>query len=294
MSSSLINTQLIAERRVALNMSERALIQATGVSHRLVYSLDAQPGGDQSVALGASVTLAELARLAKALAVTPAELLQTEDALPAGPPADDIAVLLAALMDGAQVTLTRQDDLAHALGWPLERVESAACQAAGHLPTLGLTLHRTNALGLGVRARHAVLTTEDQQRLARAKTVRTNVRLDEARVLRDVAHAKFAKDWRRSLRSNQRVCIQALFKRGLIEDSSDGLALTPTARYSLLLCDEAPAEDSSPPDTGPGWPFGLHTAVHDHPPGRSSQVTRRAAALNGAKRLPAQRGVHNR
>lgn len=242
---------------MALNMSERALIQATGVSHRLIYEVDPRPGGDLSIALGAGVTLGELARLASALAVTPGELLTADEPAPTGPPAADIAILLAALMDGAQVTLTRKDDLAHALGWSLERVEDASAQAAKHLPALGLTLHHSHAGGLGIRARHGLLGRDDQQRLARAKTVRTNVRLDEARVLRDVARGQFANDWRRSLRSNQRVCIQALRKRGLIEDTPQGLQLTATTKYSLLLTDEPATEDhASPRDTGSGWPFG--------------------------------------
>lgn len=257
MTARLINTKLITERRMALNMSERALIQATGVSHRLIYSVDPQPVGDLSIALGAGVTLAELARLARALAITPAELLTSDDPARTGPPATDIAVLLAALMDGAQVTLTSKDDLAHALGWPLERVEHAATQAADHLPALGLTLHHNDAGRLGIRARHGVLDPDDQQRLARAKTARTNLRLDEARVLRDVAHGRFGKDWRRALRSNQRVCIQALRKRGLIEDTAQGLRLTATAKYSLLLADEPPTDDpAAPRDTGSGWPVG--------------------------------------
>lgn len=257
MTANLINTRLITERRMALNMSERALIQATGVSHRLIYEVDSEPGGDLSIALGAGVTLAELARLARALAVNPGDLLTTDDPAPAGPPPADVAVLLAALMDGARVTLTSRDDLAHALGWPLERVEDAATQAAGHLPALGLTLHHNHAGTLGIRARHGVLDSDGQQRLARAKTLRTNVRLDEARVLRDVARGQFAKGWRRALRSNQRICIQALRKRGLIEDTPQGLQLTAATKYSLLLADEpATEDDASPRDTGSGWPVG--------------------------------------
>lgn len=262
MTASLINTRLITERRMALNMSERALIQATGVSHRLIYEVDSRPGGDLSIALGAGVTLAELARLARTLAVNPGDLLTTDDAAPAGPPPADVVVLLAALMDGARVTLTSQDDLAHALGWPLDRVEDAATQAARHLPALGLTLH-SHAGRLGIRARHGVLDADDQQRLARAKTVRTNVRLDEARVLRDVARGQFAKGWRRALRSNQRICIQALRKRGLIEDTPQGLQLTAATKYSLLLTDEPGTEDhASPRDTGTGWPVGA-TATNE-------------------------------
>jgi len=163
-----VNTQLIAERRRELNMSERTLIKLTGVTVRLVYSPNETDA--ESYSHGASMTLAELSRLASALAVSPTELLMTERPAPAGAPADDVAVLMAALMDGARVTLTRKDDLASALNWPLERVERAASQAAEHLPALGLTLHHSPADGVGLRPRHGILAPAEQRNLARAKT----------------------------------------------------------------------------------------------------------------------------
>lgn len=263
MSRTHVNTRLIAERRAALNMSQRALIQAAAVSSRLIFAVDSDSDGQISAPAGASMTLADLWRLATALAVTPAELLTPDDSTRAGPPADDVAVLLAALMDGARAPLSRKDDIAQALGWSLERVDGAASQAAEHLPALGLMLHNNTALGLGVRTKHGVLSPQAQQRLARAKTIRTNLRLDHARVLRDVAHGKFGKDWRWRLRSHQRACIQALRKRGLVEDTQEGLRLTATASYSLLLSDEPPANDASPPDPMPDLRVGQTT---DGPP----------------------------
>jgi len=223
MSRAYVNARLIAERRAALNMSQRALLQAAAVSSRLIFAVDSDSGGQTSLPAGASMTLGDLWRLAAALAVTPAELLTPDDSTPAGPPAADVAVLLAAVMDGARAPLSRKDDIAQALDWSLERVDEAARQAAEHLPALGLTLHNNTTVGLGVRAKHGVLTPQNQQLLARAKTIRTNLRLDHARVLRDVAHGKFGKDWRRWLRSHRRSCIQALRKRGLIEDTPQGL-----------------------------------------------------------------------
>ena len=241
MSSAWVNTRLIAERRVALNMSERALVQATGITHRLIYTADGATG-----ALVGHVTLAELSRLAATLGVTPAELLTPDDAAPDGPPPDDVAVLVAALMDEAKVKFTSKDDLALALGWPLERVDEAARQAAEHLPALGLTLHLNRHVGLGVLARHGALTSQEQQKLARAKTVRGNLRLHHARVLHDVGKDRFGEDWQRALSANHRAVIPALLKRGLIEATPAGLRLTATAAYSLMLTeDPAPDEEGS-------------------------------------------------
>lgn len=240
----MINARLVAERRTALNMSMRALVQSAGLTTRMILQ-GAHSDGDTSITAGGFMTLAELSRLANALGVDPAELLTADDAVQTGPPTDDVAVLLAALIDEAQVSLTHKDDLADALGWPLERVEEAARRTAEQLPALGLTLYENPAAGLGVRARHRVLSPQEQQRLARSKTVRSNMRVDHAHVFRDVALGHHAKNLRRMKKTTELASIQALSKRGLIEHAAAGLQITATANYSLLLTDEPPAEATS-------------------------------------------------
>ncbi|MDQ2759600.1 MAG: helix-turn-helix transcriptional regulator [Actinomycetota bacterium] len=245
MTGALIDTGMLVARRTALNLSQRALSRQLGVSQVYVHVMEANPQAH------ASMTLGELARLAQALAVTPAELLRAPQSSSADPPAPDVAILLAALMDEAKATLIHRDDLAHALGWSLERVKDAARDAAEHLPALGLKLHEHPAGGLAIRTQHGVLEPDAQQQLARAKTQRTTVPADQARVLSDVAHGGLAAGWTRTLTRNQRVPIQALTKRGLIKDTPTGLQLTATAAYNLLLTDEPPADPTEGPPQAP-------------------------------------------
>jgi len=235
MNRALINTKLIAERRTALNMSPRALHRAAALSHRVVYVTE--PGSMAH----ASMTLAELTRLAAALGVTPADLLTTSSTDTTGPPTDDVGVLLAALMDEAQVALAHKEDVARALGWSLERMDEAAREAAVRLPALGLQLHE-NQGAVALRAAHGALSAEDQQRVARAKTLRSHLRIDKARELHDIAHGRVVGDWHRGLSAKRRIALQGLHKRGLIEEVPAGLQLTATAGYSLMLTDEPPAE----------------------------------------------------
>lgn len=239
MSGALINTELIAERRTALNMSPRALHRAAALSHRVVYVTE--PGSMAH----ASMTLAELTRLAAALGVTPADLLTTSSTDTTGPPTDDVGVLLAALMDEAQVALAHKEDVARALRWPLERIDEAVREAAARLPALGLQLHENNG-AVALRAAHGVLSAEDQQRVARAKTLRSHLRIDNARALHDIAHGRVVGDyWERGLSAKRRIAFQGLHKRGLIEEVPAGLQLTATAAYSLMLTDEPPTERES-------------------------------------------------
>lgn len=241
MTGGLLNTQLIDRRRTELNMSVHALNQAAALSHRVNH---AGPPGRKA---HAAMTLTELSRLAATLGVPPAALLALPDQPTPGPPADDVATLVAALMDEAQVTLTHSDDVARTLGWSLERLEAAARQAAEHLPALGLHLHHNPHGGLAVRARHGVLSAAEQQQLARAKTSRADLRADHAQMLRDIAHGKIhSAQWKRTLGLRAWVPQAGLLKRGLIEDTPTGMQLTATVAYSLMLTDEPPA-GSRPP-----------------------------------------------
>lgn len=276
MSRALINTDLIAERRLALNMSPRALHRAAALSHRVVYVTE--PGSMAH----ASMTLAELTRLAAALGVPPADLLTTSSTDTTGPPTDDVGVLLAALMDEAKVALAHKEDVARALGWPLERIDTAAREAAARLPALGLQLHENHG-AVAVRAAHGLLTGEEQQRVARAKTLRSHLRIDHASALHDIAHGGVPADWYKGLSAKRSIAFQGLRKRGLIEEvPAGGLQLTATAAYSLLLTDEPPAEREPRTATE----SKLYVGDRNRPP-RRERRPRRQASDGDAKIDPA-------
>jgi len=245
MNDDLINTTLIAERRRELNMTARTLAKAAAVPQAVLYPHQPKAGA------GYNITLGELARIAAVLAVSPADLLRRPNEAPNGPAGGDVAVMLAALMDEAHVTLVHRDDLACALGWPVERVDDAVRQATEHVPTLGLMLHQHPGGGLGLRAQHGLLSSEEQQRLARAQTLRKNLPRDQARTLREVVDGVYDSRWTRML--SRHIPIQALRKRGLIHDTDAGLRLTATAAYSLLLTNEPPSDAADQSDQRP-WP----------------------------------------
>lgn len=146
-------------------------------------------------------------------------------------------------MDEVHIKLTFRDDIARAFGWPLERVRAAVHEADAHLATVGLGIYRANNGGLRVLVAHGVLDEDGQRRLARAKTLRRHMRLDAARVLREVALGRGDARGLMVPSNKQRVPIQGLRKRDLIEDTPTGLVLTATAAYSLMLTDKSPAGD---------------------------------------------------
>lgn len=252
MSGALINTRLIAERRKALNMSMRALNHAAAVGHRAIHAED--PGAHTH----ASMTLGELSRVAAVLGLKSADLLTAPDHAAEHEPAEDAAILVAALMDEVQINLVSSDDIARALGWSLERVQDAVCDAAARLPAIGLDIHVGAKGGLRVHVAHGVLTDDAQQRLARAKTVRRHLHPNAARMLREIACGRGNARGIMVPGNPQRVVLQGLRKRGLIQDTPSRIELTAAAAYSLMLTDEPPTKQPalpppvSQPPTG-GW-----------------------------------------
>jgi transcriptional regulator with XRE-family HTH domain len=248
-SSAIVDTQLVRERRDALNLSQRAVGKALGVSSVLIRALETNPGSHPNLTLGF------LERLADVLGIQTRELLAPRGATAPNDDdnealhqtdGDDVARLLASLMDDARIPLTHRDDLALVLGWPLEQLQNVVQQTKRTLSGLGMHLHINPGDGYAVRASHGVLTAHEQLQLARARSRRRAMSITAARVLRAIALGDRYGEWRRGCRNPERVAIQALLKRGLIEEVDYGLRLTDPAADSLLITDRPSAASPAP------------------------------------------------
>lgn len=134
----LIDGQVVRTRRLQLGLSQRRLASAAGISLATLTDIENHDGQDRSV------TVASLRRLAEALDLTPARLVEVvavdeptepepvaEDAQP-----DDVPLVARLLLDATAAL--HVDDIAHALGWSYRRADDALDRLDGHLSGTGL------------------------------------------------------------------------------------------------------------------------------------------------------------
>jgi transcriptional regulator with XRE-family HTH domain len=125
-----LNIELIARRRIALRLSRHDIARETGLSWQALLELEESDWRD------GRHTLNTLYAVAWALGLTPSDLLEHNARQPgADSDAKIIGATLAASPDGL-----RDDVLARALGWPIQRVRDALAALTDQLPASGQTI----------------------------------------------------------------------------------------------------------------------------------------------------------
>ena len=237
-----INWALIEQRRIAAGMTHAQLAARAGPG-AVTGPPRLRTGNDHD-----AVPLGLLERLCQVLDLHPAELFQPparaaqRRALrPAGPPADE-TVLEAALAtvttpSGQPGTPITPAALADALGWSLERLDTALAVLTEHLAGTGIRIDTDPAPAgtpvRGLRARDRHLSDGQRAALHQLRNTGTPLDADTARVLYAVTHLPGAFT---EGDAPDPATVVDLQQRGIIRRPARAgyLELTDDARFSLM------------------------------------------------------------
>lgn len=170
----LLDTDLITERRTALGLTRPALARQIARSAPVIAALEQGTNHDR-------LTLRLLRDLASALALQPADLLVTPEH--SGPITADDARVEAALATAEKGVSAA--NLAHALGWPLDRVHAALETLRDRLAPTGVQLHQ-HAGRWRVRPRAGLLTADERQGIERGHVASARLNIYDAAILSTV------------------------------------------------------------------------------------------------------------
>lgn len=224
MSAPLLDTKLLAERRTAEGLSQRALAKRLGVRSPMIAAMER---GDNH----ADLSLALLVRLAGELGAAPSELFAQPADEREGGSEDDIK--LEALLAGAD-RLMAASEIASALEWDLRRTSRALRSLRSRLRGTGQRLHTGADTLYGLRANTAMLTRAQRQRGARAEVSRTGITRPQAALLRELVAAPIPES-AATAGNAKRVNTARLLRLGLAELEDGTLRLSADARFSLGL-----------------------------------------------------------
>jgi transcriptional regulator with XRE-family HTH domain len=218
---SILNADLIKQRRLELGLSQREVARRVGISAPAILAIE---HGTNHHAL----TLRVVSDLACALAIPADLLLASRDQPP--PPADDDVTLEAALLSvrGARPAAL----LARALGWRRSRLDRAASDLTDRYSGTGAALVRTPR-GLQIQPRPGVLKVEmPDSRAARAAGTGRALTTLETRLLVDASEPDGIP--RRKIATNAtRVAIAHLRRLGYVEETAAGYRASGSVRATF-------------------------------------------------------------
>ena len=221
---NLPNGACIRARRRGLGFSQRALAKELGQSVAWVAALERRANHSQ-------VKLAQLARLADILGVSPSELL-TRTESEHEEPSPDVVKIEALLFDARRAVPA--EVLAKTLDWTLKRTLQALADLDQSLTTRGLSLQKTNNAFRLVGSPNA-LTKKEWSRVIKAHAARFGLRRNEAETLHGVLRGDIADDWEKRASNNNdlRVCMARLIKTQLVVEDEGEVGLHPDVLFGL-------------------------------------------------------------
>jgi transcriptional regulator with XRE-family HTH domain len=242
----MLDGELLRDRRIAANLSLRAVADQTGIPAQTLRALEA---GRQ--AADRQLTLASLERLTQLLDIDTGELFirparaatsggaARRQATDAGQYEDrDVVKLQAALLAHGGV-LTR-DDLAEALGWDLQRLEHGLGTLRDRLQPTGLRLRRTGWNSYALTPAPAALSSHERQRLHGAAGARQSLAPEAAAVLYEVTLGFRPASWHHALLAAEPAALRQLRQRSLVRlVGRNQLEPTEAVLYSLNLNPDA-------------------------------------------------------
>lgn len=231
--TTLLNTDLIRDRRLELGLSERKLAAVTGLGQAVIRGLEAGTNHKD-------LTLGDLHRLADALALDAQHLLAATSATEAaaGPATRDAHLDQHVTQVGALLfdvdRLIPVESLALTTGLTLDQTHEVLAELDRRLRAVGLLLHRLNNAVKIWRTSDAV-SRETLQATWRAHLARRGLDIGQVTLLQQVRRGRRTK----TLTNDQQVTAAQLVNAGILDrTSAGGVDLSADVRYSLLLDDQ--------------------------------------------------------
>lgn len=231
--TTLLNTDLIRDRRLELGLSERKLAAVTGLGQAVIRGLEAGTNHKD-------LTLGDLHRLADALALDAQHLLAATSATEAaaGPATRDAHLDQHVTQVGALLfdvdRLIPVESLALTTGLTLDQTHEVLAELDRRLRAVGLLLHRLNNAVKIWRTSDAV-SRETLQATWRAHLARRGLDIGQVTLLQQVRRGRRSK----TLTNDQQVTAAQLVNAGILDrTSAGGVDLSADVRYSLLLDDQ--------------------------------------------------------
>lgn len=233
-----LNGDLIRRARLARNLSQRIVARNAQLLPAQLLKLERSGRCEQ-------LTLGALFRLADALCVEPASLLEHSHEARI-PKADDVAVEAALASVGRA---TNRDDIAWALGWDLERVNRALRALEERLQMTGQRLGAVKIGWYSLAPADDVLPHQARANLQRAAITEFGLPLRHARLLRKLANGEPIKPnqvrgrWDRLTNP-----VSVLVSAGLADFDGREVRLTEATAFSLCVdhVQHVPGPDPKP------------------------------------------------
>lgn len=237
MAEPLLDCDRLRSLRLEVGLSQRALGRRVGLSPTAIRALEdkEQPNHHQ-------LSLAVVDRVAKALGVPVAQLFAPDGGEAASsaegenePKSGADAAKLGALVAAVDDRLSRRD-VAGAFGWGDQRVAEATKALERELTRVGLRFPSGPGT-LTFLPRRNLLAPAEVQAADRALLVRGSLRVNEARLLRQVAEGLVDGRWEGKASNPQRVTLGRLLRLGLVvrDDPRSPFRLSEEAQISLLI-----------------------------------------------------------
>jgi transcriptional regulator with XRE-family HTH domain len=221
-TTSLLNSQLLKERRLQLNLPTRELGRLSGMSGPTIQRIEA---GESAPDL----TLGDLHRLASALGLQLWEVLDARSTTERPETLDDVRV--EALLANAG-RLIRREEIATAFQWDLERVSNALTTLAARLDGTGQRLHVRTAGDVAIQPAPVGLTSSERERATRAAYQHRGINRRSAGVLAPLISAR---QMSVPTTNSDRVGAGELAAAGLAHIDGDQILLSDECAYSLML-----------------------------------------------------------
>lgn len=222
-----MRSDTMRQRRLELGLARRDVAREVGVSEGAVARIERGGNADDW-------PVRQVRRLAAALGMTLAELLDRDGDAPGAPP-DDASRIATLLAHNERLTPVRA--LAEALGWTLQRTNEALGGLDQRTESVGLRVQQLRGQ-VALRPRHC---DHDLGRLFHREMASIGMSRSHGRTLHAVLAGTFEE---RHADANDRMSLAALVRAGLVDELPAGPRLSDAVSFGLDVEGRAAGRES--------------------------------------------------